>query len=69
MRGDAAINIKITFRATLLEKFGNLLTFKIWTPGRIHISGDVIKKYSATAQIDMKKEIEVALKQFENQNN
>ncbi|MCL2412450.1 MAG: hypothetical protein FWC97_12500 [Treponema sp.] len=41
--GDAAINVSITYGATLLQHFLNSLTLSIWAPSVVTVSGTVIR--------------------------
>ena len=62
--GNAARNITITYSAGPLAYIANAITFGIWAPAKLNITGDIIKTSSKTAQIDTEQAIEIAVADF-----
>lgn len=62
--GNAARNISITYSAGPLAYIANVITFGIWAPASLKVTGEVIKTNSQTAQIDTENAIDVAISDF-----
>ena len=63
--GNGARNITISYSAGPLALLANLITFGIWAPAKLKISGEVIRTGSKTGKIDTEKAIESALIGFQ----
>ena len=65
--GNGATNISITYSAGPLAYFANWITFGIWAPAKLKITGDVIKVHSATVKKDTNIAIDKAVTNAVNQ--
>ena len=62
--GNGARNITISYSAGPLAYLANTITFGIWAPAKLKISGEVIRTGTQTANVDTTKAIESAVTEF-----